>query len=106
MIFRKHKCRAESVQKPILKANLEVKVNRCRALILCLMACMCIATAQAADQPPLKLLHSIPLPQLKEGDFDHFAVDVAGNRLFDTAEENSRVLVFDLKTNKLIHTIQ
>src|SRR5258708_26429278 len=32
-------------------------------------------------------------------------LDCAGNRLFVTAEENSKVLVFDLKTNKLIHTI-
>ena len=31
--------------------------------------------------------------------------DVEGNRLFVTAEENSKVLIFDLKTNKLIHTI-
>ncbi len=79
---------------------------RSRLLILCSIICVCIAIAYAADQPPLKLAQSIPLPQLKEGDFDHFAVDVAGNRLFDTAEENSKVLIFDLKTNKLIHTIQ
>lgn len=81
-------------------------MNRSRVLILCSIFCICAALAQAADQPPLKLIHTIPLPQLKEGDFDHFAVDVAGNRLFDTAEENSKVLVFDLKTNKLIHTIE
>jgi DNA-binding beta-propeller fold protein YncE len=50
-------------------------------------------------------LHSTPIPELKDGDFDHLTADVAGNRLFVTAEENSKVLVFDLKTNKLIHTI-
>lgn len=54
---------------------------------------------------PLKLSHTTPLPELKDGDFDHFLADVEGNRLFSTAEENSKVLVFDLKTNKLIHTI-
>jgi DNA-binding beta-propeller fold protein YncE len=80
-------------------------VNRSRVLILCSIFCISVALVQAADQPPLKLVHTIPLPQLKEGDFDHFAVDLAGNRLFDTAEENSKVLIFDLKTNKLIHTI-
>lgn len=80
-------------------------MNRSRVLILCSMICILALAAMAADNPPLKLVHTIPLPQLKEGDFDHFTVDLAGNRLFDTAEENSKVLVFDLKTNKLIHTI-
>jgi len=59
----------------------------------------------AQEKAPLKLLQSTPLPQLHDGDFDHLTPDVAGNRLFVTAEENSKVLVFDLKTNKLIHTI-
>src|SRR6266481_6486456 len=59
----------------------------------------------AQDTAPLRFLHSTPLPELKDGDFDHLTADVAGNRLFVTAEENSKVLVFDLKTDKLIHTI-
>jgi len=62
------------------------------------------AQNKAQDKAPLKLLHSTPLPELHDGDFDHLTPDVAGNRLFVTAEENSKVLVFDLKTNKLIHT--
>ncbi len=61
--------------------------------------------AWAQDKAPLALVQSISLPELHDGDFDHFVADVAGNRLFATAEENSEVLVFDLKTNKLIHTI-
>src|SRR6202162_874757 len=61
--------------------------------------------ASAQEKAPLKLLQSTPLPQLHDGDFDHLIPDVAGNRLFVTAEENSKVLVFDLKTNKLVHTI-
>ena len=62
-------------------------------------------TASAQSKPPLRLLQTIPLPDLKEGDFDHFAVDVAGNRLFLTAEANNAVVVIDLATSKLIHTI-
>ncbi len=54
---------------------------------------------------PLKMLQTIPIPGLKDGDFDHFTVDLAGHRLFLTAEKNSAVEVFDLNTNKLIHTI-
>ena len=61
---------------------------------------------QAQHSAPLKLLQSIPLPGLKEGDFDHFAVDLDGHRLFLTAEANGLVEVFDTQTNKLIHTIR
>jgi len=59
----------------------------------------------AQEKAPLKLLQATPLPELHDGDFDHLTPDVAGNRLFVTAEENSKVLVFDLKTNKLMHAI-
>src|SRR6266436_5315425 len=61
---------------------------------------------QAQQKAPLKLVETIPLPGLKDGDFDHFAPDVDGHRLFLTGEENDKVLVFDTSTNKLIHTIE
>src|SRR5580704_5301774 len=61
--------------------------------------------ASAQSKPPLRLLQTISLPDLKPGDFDHFAVDLAGNRLFLTGEANNAVLVMDMRTNKLIHTI-
>lgn len=59
----------------------------------------------AQERGPLELVQSVTLPDLHEGDFDHFAVDVHGNRLFLTAEANGKVLVFNLQTNKLLHTI-
>jgi DNA-binding beta-propeller fold protein YncE len=59
----------------------------------------------AQEQEPLELIQTVALPDLHEGDFDHFAADVHGNRLFLTAEANGKVLVFDLRTNKLVHTI-
>jgi DNA-binding beta-propeller fold protein YncE len=59
----------------------------------------------AQEKAPLRLAQSTPLPELHDGDFDHLTADVTGNRLFVTAEENSKVLVFDLNTNKLIHTL-
>ncbi len=62
-------------------------------------------SASAQSKLPLRLLQTIPLPDLKAGDFDHFAVDLAGNRLFLTGEANNAVLVFDIRANKLIHTI-
>lgn len=54
---------------------------------------------------PLKLAQTIPLAGLKDGDFDHFALDAAGQRLFLCAEENSTVVVIDLRTNKVIARI-
>src|ERR1019366_327439 len=74
-------------------------------MILSVVFFALVAGVWAQQKPALELLQSTPLPELHDGDFDHFAVDVAGGRLFSTAEENSKVLVFDLKTNKLIQTI-
>jgi DNA-binding beta-propeller fold protein YncE len=84
---------------------MEVRVNKVKLLILAGALVGMPTVAKCQDKAPLKLLHSIPLPDLKDGDFDHFAVDLEGNRLFATAEENGKVEVFDLKTNKLIHTM-
>lgn len=85
--------------------DVENKMNRMKAMILGLMSLALAIGAWSSSNSPLKLVHTTPLPELKEGDFDHFAVDLTGNRLFSTAEDNSKVLVFDLKTNELIYTI-
>src|SRR5215471_20104554 len=61
-------------------------------------------TAQTKE--PLKLVATIPLPGLKDGDFDHFAPDIDGHRLFLTDEENDKVDVLDTATNTRIHTIE
>jgi DNA-binding beta-propeller fold protein YncE len=80
-------------------------VNKSRVMILSALFFALVTGVWAQQKPALELLQSTPLPELHDGDFDHFTVDVAGNRLFSTAEGNSKVLVFDLKTNKLIQTI-
>src|SRR5258705_13881678 len=54
---------------------------------------------------PLKLIQTIPLPGLKDGDFDHFQVDLPGKRLFVAAEGNSAVEIIDLNTNKVIRKL-
>ena len=64
------------------------------------------SSALGQDPMPLKLVTTIPLPGLHDGDFDHFAPDVDGHRLFLTGEENEKVLVLDTSTNKLIHTME
>jgi len=60
---------------------------------------------QAQVPGPLKLAQTIPLAGLKDGDFDHFALDSAGQRLFLAAEDNSTIVVIDLRTNKVIAKI-
>ena len=59
---------------------------------------------EAAGESPLQFLKSIPLPGV-EGRFDHFALDLQGNRLFAAALGNGSVEVFDLKTDRRLHTI-
>jgi DNA-binding beta-propeller fold protein YncE len=63
------------------------------------------ASSAAADSAvPLRLLQTVDLPGI-DGDFDHFAVDLKGNRLFLAAEEHHTVEVFDLRSGKTIHSI-
>jgi DNA-binding beta-propeller fold protein YncE len=79
-------------------------LNRTRVVIL-VVAFFALAAGAFAQGKALELSQTIPLPDLHDGDFDHFAVDLHGNRLFVAAEENSKILIFDLRTNKLLHTI-
>jgi DNA-binding beta-propeller fold protein YncE len=64
-----------------------------------------VVCAHAQVPGPLILAETIPLPGLKDGDFDHFALDAAGQRLFLAAEENSTIVVVDLRTSKVIAKI-
>ena len=54
---------------------------------------------------PLRLLGRTDVPNF-EGDFDHFAADVKGNRLFLAGEEKGTLEVFDLKTGKHLKTVE
>ena len=64
------------------------------------------ARAQVAVDEPLKLVQSIPLPGLHDGDFDHFQLDLPGQRLFLAAEDNEAVEVIDLRSNKVVGKIK
>jgi DNA-binding beta-propeller fold protein YncE len=70
---------------------------------MCFMLFVVIALKVKA-QEPLKLAATTPMPGYS-GDFDHFAVDLTGNRLFLAAEEHKTVEVFDLRTGERIHSI-
>src|SRR4029077_16089365 len=43
-------------------------------------------TVNAQEKQPLRLIKTTPLPGFT-GDFDHFAIDLQGKRLFLTAED-------------------
>jgi len=68
--------------------------------------CLLLPTGMLAQVPgPLKLIQSISLAGLKDGDFDHFQVDLPGQRLFLAAEDNSAIEVIDLRSNRVIQKI-
>ena len=78
-----------------------------RTLSALLTFAVCLPFAiRAQEKTPLKLVATISLPGLKDGDFDHFAPDVDGHRLFLTAEENDKLEILDTDKNQRIHTME
>jgi DNA-binding beta-propeller fold protein YncE len=61
-------------------------------------------SVHAQADPPLRLIHTTLLPGYV-GDFEHFAPDIKGNRLFLIAEDHKTVEVLDIRTGERIHTI-
>lgn len=57
------------------------------------------STAPARDKTPLRLVQSIPMPNVK-GRIDHMDVDVKGMRLFVAGLENGSLEVVDLRAGK------
>jgi hypothetical protein len=64
-------------------------VSKLRATPLVTALLILMVGVWAQNKAPLKLLQTIPVSGLKDGDFDHFAVDIQGPRLFLTSEDNS-----------------
>jgi DNA-binding beta-propeller fold protein YncE len=81
-------------------------VSKLRAATLIAVLLVLAGGVCAQNKAPLELKQTIPVPGLtKEGDFDHLAIDVQGNRLFIMGEDNSVVEIIDLGAGKLVHTI-
>src|SRR3989440_6372046 len=74
---------------------------------LVLVAALMVLGVQARCQgaAPIKLIQTLELPAEVKGNFDHFGIDMKGGRLFATPEGYHAVVVFDLKTGKLVHKI-
>ena len=58
-----------------------------------------IAFSQEIGKQPLRLVQTIPLPNVK-GRLDHMDVDVKGKRLFVAGLENGTFEVVDLQAGK------
>src|SRR5258707_10173793 len=71
------------------------------------LAALMFLGAQARSQTaaPSKLIQTYELPAEVKGNFDHFGIDLKGGRLFATPEGYHAVVVFDLKTGKVVHKI-
>jgi DNA-binding beta-propeller fold protein YncE len=75
-------------------------------LAICSLVLLVLAvSSNAQEKLPLKLVATTPMPGFT-GDFDHFGVDLKGNRLFLAAEDQKSVEVFNLRTGKRIHSIE
>jgi DNA-binding beta-propeller fold protein YncE len=61
--------------------------------------------SNAQEKLPLKLVATTPMPGFT-GDFDHFGLDLKGNRLFLAAEDQKTVEVFNLRTGARVHSIE
>ena len=72
------------------------------AAILALGACKASEKQQPpAATAPLTLAGTTDLPGYK-GDFDHFAIDEKGNRLFLAGEENHELEIFDRRSGAIL----
>jgi YVTN family beta-propeller protein len=80
-------------------------VRRLILAIGCLALAILAVSAIAQEKLPLKLVATTPMPGFT-GDFDHFGVDLKGNRLFLAAEDQKSVEVFNLRTGELIRSIE
>jgi len=89
------------------KATLQAKAEVIRTAFearFTTLADLVVPIAAAVAQSPLTITGRTELAGYT-GDFDHFAYDLAGNRLFLAAEDHGSVEVFDLKTGAHLKTI-
>src|ERR1700747_3795166 len=74
-----------------------------KLLIILISVLVCTLPAAAQEKAPLRLVQTIDVPGARH--WDHFGVDLKGNRLFVSSEEEPAVEVFDLRTNKHLQSL-
>jgi DNA-binding beta-propeller fold protein YncE len=72
-------------------------------VFLLFVALACTVPTLAQDKAPLRLVQTITVPGVRK--WDHFGVDLKGNRLFAASEEEPAVEVFDLRTNQHLQSL-
>jgi DNA-binding beta-propeller fold protein YncE len=79
-----------------------------RHLIVPTLFCVSFAstglTQAARDPAPIRRIAAVSVPGIN-GDFDHFAVDEKGGRLFLAGEDHKTLEIFDLKTGRHIKSV-
>jgi len=73
--------------------------------LLLVLFCLLPVGVYAQEAAPLKLIKTMKMPGSIQGPFDHLAADAKTHRVFETAELNGAIVVFDYQTGKLVHTI-
>src|SRR6267142_6064350 len=89
-----------------------------RRIVIFLLACAILVSAsilarqqkdsipgKTSNGTPLKLVGKYEFPSSVTGRFDHLLVDLKTQRMFTTPQSAKAVMVFDLKTREMIHTI-
>jgi DNA-binding beta-propeller fold protein YncE len=74
-----------------------------KLLFIFALALACAVQSPAQEKTPLRLVQTIDVPGARK--WDHFGVDLKGNRLFVSSEEEPAVEVFDLRTNKHLQSL-
>src|ERR1700730_13302406 len=62
------------------------------------------AVSAAQEAEALRLVKTLPVPGVQRK-WDHFGVDLPGNRLFVSSEEEPAIEVFELQTGKHLQTL-
>jgi DNA-binding beta-propeller fold protein YncE len=74
-----------------------------KKLLLLAVAFACAVPSLAQEKAPLTLVKTINVPGARK--WDHFGVDLKGNRLFVTSEEEPAIEVFNLQTNQHLQSL-
>lgn len=84
--------------------QLEIE-EMCKSHAALLLLWAAIANTAYSAQP-LELVQTIEMPAVAEGAYsDHLALDLRGHRIFASEQESKAVVVSDLNTGKVLHTI-
>jgi DNA-binding beta-propeller fold protein YncE len=74
-----------------------------KPLVIWALVFACAVPSSAQEKAPLRLVQTITVPGVRK--WDHFGVDLKGNRLFVTSEEEPAVEVFDLRSNQHLQSL-